>query len=104
MSLNALDYIDAIGADINGINELASAIQKIGYSADSSAKLLETMFDRLQQGYDLSSVIQEMFGSKNYDTILNAYDKAFGTTILNMGQNIDKFKNTVNSFYEKAKD
>ena len=102
MSKDTLDYIDAIGADIDGINELASAIQKIGYTADESAKALDDMFQLLQTGANLHDTIADMFGMDNYDSILNAYDKAFGTTILNMGQNIDKFKNTVDGFYEKA--
>lgn len=102
MSKDTLDYIDAIGADIDGINELASAIQKLGYTADESAEALDDMFQLLQTGANLHDTIADMFGIDNYDSILNAYDKAFGTTILNMGQNIDKFKNTVDGFYEKA--
>ena len=104
MSDISLDYIDAIGADIDGINELAKAIQKVGYSSEQSAELLNQMFDLLGNGADLGDTIYSFFGADNYDAILNAYDKAFGTTILNMGQNIDKFKNTINSFYEKAKE
>ena len=104
MSIHTLEYIDRIGADIDGINQLASAIQNLGYSADKSAEILDQMFDLLGTGADLGQTITDLFGEENYDAILNAYDKAFGTTILNMGQNVDKFKNTINSFYEKAKD
>ena len=104
MSAHTLKYIDAIGADIDGINELAKAIQKAGYDAEASAKMIDKMFTVLDQGANLGQTIREMFGDKNYDSILNAYDKAFGTTILNMGQNLDKFTNTIDSFYEKAKD
>ena len=104
MSADTLEYIDRIGADITGINDLAEAIQKLGHSSDESAAILDQMFTLLDQGADLGATIADMFGMDAYDSILNAYDKAFGTTILNMGQNIDKFKNTVDAFYEKAKD
>ena len=104
MTENTLNYIDKIGADIEGINQLADAIQDIGYSAAQSAKVLDQLFTQLDQGANLGDTILDFFGEKDYDAILNAYDKAFGTTVLNMGQNVDKFKNTINSFYEKAKD
>ena len=104
MSSKTWEYIDKIGASIDGINDLAKAIQKLGYDADKSSEFVDTLFQRLQSGEDLQTAIIRLFGEKNLDTILNAYDKAFGTTILNMGQNVDKLKNTINSFYEKAAD
>lgn len=60
----------------------------------------------MQEGEDLSSAITDIFGlemgDENYTTLLNAFDTNFGTTILNMGQNVEKFKNTIDSFYAKA--
>lgn len=60
----------------------------------------------MQEGEDLSSAITDIFGletgDENYITLLNAFDTNFGTTILNMGQNVEKFKNTIDSFYAKA--
>lgn len=103
-SNEALDYMDHLGANIDGINELAKAIQKTGVNAEMSAQMIGALFEELEHGSDLASTITDLFGSENFDAILNAYDKAFGTTILNMGQNVDKFRNTVNSFYEKSKE
>ena len=103
-SNEALDYMDHLGANIDGINELAKAIQKTGVNAAMSAQMIGALFEELEHGSDLASTITDLFGSENFDAILNAYDKAFGTTILNMGQNVDKFRNTVNSFYEKSKE
>ena len=103
MTEDTLKYIDKIGADIDGINELAAAIQELGYDAETSTSKINEMFQDLQQHKgNLKSVITNMFGKDELDNILNAYDKAFGTTILNMGQNVDKFKNSINSIYEKA--
>ena len=104
MSAGTLEYIDKIGANIDGINNLANAIQKLGYTSEQSAEKLDQMFELLNAGENLKDVIRDMFGAENYDSILNAFDKSFGTTILNMGQNIDKFKNTIDSFYEKAQE
>lgn len=98
---DTLDYIDNIGASIDDINNMSSAIQKLGYDSNTSARLLNDMFAQLEQGADLSETLTDMFGDNARD-ILNAYDKAFGTTVLNMGQNVDKFTNSIDSFYTKA--
>lgn len=106
MSENALQYIDQLGASIADINDLSAAIQKLGYSVADSATLLEEMFQLLEQGADLSYVISSLFhvaaGSEAYNKILNAFDTAFGTTLLNMGQNVDKLNNSIDSLYAKA--
>ena len=105
-SESALEYIDHLGVSVNGINDFAAAIQKLGYNSEESADKIEELFSLLDNGGNLSNSIADIFGlaidSDEYKNILDAYDKAVGTTILNMGQNIDKFTNTVDSLYSKA--
>lgn len=106
MSDSALDYLDNIGASIDNINEMGNAIQKLGYNTEEAADKINDLFTELQSGTGLRTALTDLFGlgvdSDEYKSLLNAYDKAFGTTVLNMGQNIDKFKNTIDSFYQKA--
>lgn len=106
MSDASLDYIDSVGASIDSINDLAAAIQDLGYDSKISLDLLDDLFSELQEGKNLGYTLADVLGlsmnSDEYTNILNAFDKAFGTTILNMGQNIDKFKNTIDALYQKA--
>ena len=106
MSDASLDYIDSVGASIDSINDLAAAIQDLGYDSKTSLDLLNDLFSELQEGKNLGYTLADVLGlsmnSDEYTNVLNAFDKAFGTTILNMGQNIDKFKNTVDALYQKA--
>lgn len=37
-----------------------------------------------------------------YNALVNVMDDLLGETVMNIGQNLDKFKNTISSFYEKA--
>ena len=106
MSDDALDYMDSIGASIDKINALGNAVQKLGYNTKQAAEKISSLFETLQSGTDIHTAFTDLFGlgvnSEEYDDLLDAYDKAFGTTILNMGQDIDKFKNTIDSLYQKA--
>ena len=106
MSGDALDYMDAIGASVDNINALGNAIQKVGYNTQQAAGKINDLFETLQSGVNIRTALTDLFGfgvdSDEYNAILDAYDKAFGTTILNMGQNIDKFTNTIDSLYQKA--
>lgn len=102
---SALEFIDTNSVSIENINSIAKAIQSIGYSADESADKIEQLFQSLQDGGDIQSAIYDVFGqvdNKTYTKLINAYSSAMGTGVLNMGQNIETLKNTINSFYEKA--
>ena len=106
MSSSSLDFIDSVGASVDKINSLGDAIHKLGYDTEDTTDKLDDLFTQLQEGTNIKDAITDIFNvsadSEEYKSILDAYDKSFGTTILNMGQNIDKFKNTIDSFYEKA--
>lgn len=84
------------------INSLNQTIIDLGYSTEDATGKLKSLFDLISQGESVSSAIYELFGGENYTAILNAYEKQFGTTLLNMGQKMDKFQNKINSVYEKA--
>ena len=57
---------------------------------------------------DVLTATKEVFGEylDGSEETLNAFIAAYGDLvqvgILNMGQNMDKVKNSINSFYEKA--
>ena len=111
---DALDFIDSVGMSINELNDLYSAwekLQKRGVEIsqedwESNFELyLETL--AATQG-DVLAATELIFGEYLDDSedALNAFIEAYGDLvqigILNMGQNIDKVKNSINNFYEKA--
>ena len=61
MSQDAATYLSNLGASIDSINAMASAIQKLGYTSEESADALQSLFEKLQQGASLSSAIQQIF-------------------------------------------
>lgn len=101
---SAINFIDKIGLSIDGVNELGAAIQKLGYDADQSKDKLNELFSALESGTDLRTAITKVLGVEDgdYQKILNAYEKATGVTLLNIGQNIKSLQSQINSFYEKA--
>ena len=96
------------------VNNISKAMEKIGVDS----KALEVRFELLMNniatsGNDIESAILSTFGDvigdinsdegkAKYNQILNAYAEATGVGILNMGQNLDKTHNTIESFYKKA--
>ncbi len=103
---NALEYMDRIGATNKAINEFADSIQKLGYNSQEAAQKLSQLFDLMEEGETIGDAIQDIFGyavgSEEYKKMLDAFDKNFGTTVLNMGQTMDKFKNSIDDLYKKA--
>ena len=100
-----LEFIDKSGVTIANINDISTAIQKLGYTSDESTNKLEQLFAALESGLDLQTAIYDIFGQLNdetYSQFLNAYTSIIGTGILNMGQNVEALKNQIDSFYEKA--
>lgn len=101
---SAINFMDKIGLSVDGVNELGAAIQKLGYKADESKEKLNELFSALESGTDLRTAITNVLGVEggDYQKILNAYEKATGVTLLNVGQNIKSLQSQINSFYEKA--
>lgn len=101
---SAINFMDKIGLSVDGVNELGVAIQKLGYKADESKEKLNELFSALESGTDLRTAITSVLGVEggDYQKILNAYEKATGVTLLNVGQNIKSLQSQINSFYEKA--
>lgn len=105
-----LNFIDNSGITVEGINNIAKAIQGLGYSAEKSARELATLFENLENGYSIQDAIIDQFGldittdegAKQYNKILKSYADATGQGILNMGQNITTLQNTIDSFYENV--
>lgn len=106
MSDDAYKYLDSISASIDSVNELGDAIQKLGYNTSEATSKLNALFSSLNGSGNLKNAITDIFNisttSEEFNDILNAFDKAFGTTVLNMGQNVDKLRNSIDSLYEKA--
>lgn len=105
-----LDWIDAMGITTDSINDLADAIQDLGYTTEQSSIKLAKMFQEIADGNSIGDAIEEVFNldetaddfEDTYSAILNAYEKAVGTTLLDMGQNIESLKSQINTFYETA--
>ena len=75
---------------------------------DAEGGILDTF---AKTGGNVKSTIDQLFGSylsgadkyvEAYNSLVNVFSNLVGKGMLNMGQNITKLKNTVNSFYEKA--
>ena len=102
-----LEFIDNSGVSIDNINAIGKAIQKFGYNSEESADKLQYLFSLIADGTDIKDAIYTTFGDisdEDYKKFINAYQSAMGTGILNMGQNIEGLKKTINSFYEKAQE
>ena len=114
MSAYVLDFIDSVGLSVDEINKLYGAwsdLQKAGI--DISQKEWESKFNLYMETLaatqgDVLTATKEVFGEylDGSEETLNAFIAAYGDLvqvgILNMGQNMDKVKNSINSFYEKA--
>lgn len=106
-SSETLEYIDThYKTNIDGINALSDAIKDLGDSYEDSAKYIDILTTKLQQGSSLGNAISSTFGfasdSSQFQQILNAYDKAFTSTISDISQNLTAFQNQINSFYDNA--
>lgn len=104
-----------LGISNKDINNMGKAFNELGYNTQEATDKMEEFFDLLQSNTNISDAIQTTFRDilapydkdsdewKNiYNKILNAYSDAVSTGVLNMGQNIESLKKTINGFYEKA--
>lgn len=116
----AIEYIDAYGLTIDQINSLYKSWKTINkVNENFTQSLFQDNFDTLLinlQAYDndISTAIKATYGSllntltgqefeDTWNAIVNAIGKVIATGILNIGQSVEKFDNTINNFYEKAK-
>lgn len=116
----AIEYIDAYGLTIDQINNLYKSWKTINkVNENFTQSLFQDNFDTLLtnlQAYDndISTAIKATYGSllntltgkefeDTWNAIVNAIGKVITTGILNIGQSVEKFDNTINNFYEKAK-
>lgn len=101
-----LDFINKKNFTTDGINSVGKAIQELGYNTAQSTQMIQLLFAAINSGLSIQDAIYNTFGSglsdTDYNNILKAYSDAIGTGVLNMGQNIQSLKNTINSFYETA--
>lgn len=101
-----IDFISKKNFTADGINNINSAIRKLGYDATQSADMIQLLFSTINSGLSIQDAIYSVFGKglsdQDYNSILKAYSESIGTGVLNMGQNIQALKNSINSFYETA--
>lgn len=101
-----IDFISKKNFTADGINNINSAIRKLGYDAAQSADMIQLLFSTINSGLSIQESIYSVFGKglsdQDYNSILKAYSESIGTGVLNMGQNIQALKNSINSFYETA--
>ena len=109
-----LDFIDSIGMSIDDLNTFYDSWEKlqkkgVQISKEEFQDNFDTYLEVLAntQG-DILMATKTVFGDYLDDSedALNAFISAYGDLvqvgILNMGQNLDKVKNSINSFYEKS--
>lgn len=101
-----LDFINRKNFTVDGINSVGKAIQELGYDTTQSTQMIQLLFSAINSDLSIQDAIYNTFGrglsDTDYNNILKAYSDAIGTGVLNMGQNIQSLKNTINSFYETA--
>lgn len=108
-----IGLIEHLNLTADEVNDIAKAIQKLGFNADQSLQKFDALLKNINSSGKVQDSIMNIFGAqigsldtdegkKLYNTILNAYAEATGVGILNMGQNLDKLNNTINDFYKKA--
>ncbi len=101
-----LDFINRENFTVDGINSVGKAIQELGYDTAQSTQMIQLLFSAIDNGLSIREAIYSVFGrglsDEDYNSILKSYSDSIGTGVLNMGQNIQTLKNTINSFYETA--
>ena len=113
-SKNTLSFMDSAGISADDVNSLWGAWedlrkQGVNITQEEWESKFTTYMEALAatQG-DVLAATKSIFGEYLDDSedALNAFVSAYGDLvqvgILNMGQNMDKVKNSINNFYEKA--
>lgn len=111
-----LEYIVNTGISSENINDMGKALNELGYETEDAAKKIEELFNTISSTNgdiarsikitfkDILSTYREGTEEWNniYNKILNSYSDAVAVGVLNMGQNVQSLKKTINSFYEKT--
>lgn len=110
---NVLEFIDTIGLSIDELNELYASWEKLNKRGiEISKEEFESKFKNYlsvlaeTQG-DAVVAAQVVYGqyiktAEDMNAFISMYGDLVEVGILNMGQNIDKLKNSINNFYEKS--
>ena len=107
----AWEAVSSLGLTYDSISELIEAFKEAGISMSEEDWIdnMEELVVKLREnGGKVRDSIKEVFGDdleitdELLDSVSKEYAKVMQQGILNMGQEMDKIKNTTNSFYEKA--
>ncbi len=123
MSDDVLNFIDKAKLSIDDLNELYAGWKKIQKAGvDITQEEYQSLFPVLMETLastdgDIAYATEQVFGSylsefergseewnKAYNSFINSFGDLVAVGILNMGQNIDALQNTVDNFYEKARE
>lgn len=121
MSDQVLEFIDAANISIDKLNSFYVAYEKLNKfglnisKEDFQQNLFPQILEDFANGGSVSNIIDNYFGvylksldqttdeyKKAYDAIVNVMDSMLGESILNIGQNMTKLRNTIDDFYTKA--
>ena len=107
--------MDSVGISIDKLNDFGLTLNKLGLTTEEASSRISQLFDMIASGASVSGSIESLFSdllseyapdSKEYkalyNRILNAYQAAAGTGMLNMGQNLTSLHSQINALYEKA--
>ena len=100
-----LNYISTNFPDYaNGLDKMKDAIQDLGYSSEDAFDKLKNLLEAVEKGDKLDAAIRRLFNPDEgtFNTLINAYEKAFTMTTSNLSQNLTAFQSQINSFYETA--
>ena len=112
-----LNFIDATKLSVDQINTLYesfNALQKQGVAVtrEQYKGMMDATLKELDPNMNnLEAVLVKNFGSilgegedfvDNWDTLLNQLGNIFTKSMLDIGQSMEKFENTINNFYENA--
>lgn len=122
LSDKALDLLDNINLSNDAINDIYSAYDKLNkileddlgktaaqLDADTYKTMIDSVWDSLDEDFsNFEDVLKSTFGSiigdseDAWNALVSSIGDEIATTILDMGQEMEAFGNTINSFYEKA--
>lgn len=100
-----LSWIDKMKISAKSINDISEVLVNMGYEASQTQSLIEQLFAAISSGVTVSDAIASVFGNlsdSDYNKILNAYGSATTVGTLNVGQDLLKLRNQIDSLYEKA--
>lgn len=114
-----LQFIENTGLSIDAINELYAGYEKLQKAGIEITKeqYQNALEDAMYLMEDDLSNFEEVIGAafdgivlkgeefnEEWNALVSAIGDTFAVAILDMGQNMEKFENTINNFYEKSAD